>query len=688
MWREPASSEQASRDPRDRDVVRRDRCGRRDDDGRVLSSVVVVAGRAPRALRRRRARGRVAAAPRARRAGRARRARRRRTSPRRGRASRGHAGAGLVGALLVGISAAKALAWAARLPLVPVDHLEGHVASLYLEPEPRRAAVHSACSRAAGTRCCSRCASAAAPSGSARPSTTQRARRSTRARGCSGSAIRAVRRSTGSRRTGTPTRSPFPVARVSGSRLLVLGAEDRAALRRARSRPGRGGGAQGRPRGVVPARDRARARASGCARRPRQTGLERLAVVGGVAANSELRAALPDAAFAPLELCTDNAAMIASAARYVEPLPYPRYLDLDAYASRHVGARSLARGGGRRARLGAAGGRAQEHAVASRSTRRAGRACSACALPSRPRSATSCCSGLRRWQRGCARRADGRRRRRCARWSAAAVAQQEQFLARLAAVGARIAPEYRYTRVLNGFSARLDPTSLRCSIATARSRASTRCAIAYPAQAAESRRRRAAVARVADLEIAGLDGSGVTVALLDTGVDPSHPYLRRRVLSGRRRHQPRQRRGRAAASDDSGTARAPRDRARRDHRRAPRARRAARDRAGRLDPPVRVGGWQPNAEGGYSVYSRTDQILAGLEAAVDPERRRRRPRRRAHRAHRDGRAVRLVRGRAAAPRDRRGGGSRHARRSSRPATTGGRGRPTGASPALAARPTP
>ena len=64
-----------------------------------------------------------------------------------------------------------------------------------------------------------------------------------------------------------------------------------------------------------------------------QTGLERLAVVGGVAANSALRAALPDARFAPLPLCTDNAAMIASAARYLEPLPYPSYLGLDAYAS-------------------------------------------------------------------------------------------------------------------------------------------------------------------------------------------------------------------------------------------------------------------------------------------------------------------------------------------------------------------
>jgi len=59
-----------------------------------------------------------------------------------------------------------------------------------------------------------------------------------------------------------------------------------------------------------------------------------IAVVGGVAANSELRAALPDARFAPLPLCTDNAAMIASAGRYGRRLPYPRYLDLDAYASR------------------------------------------------------------------------------------------------------------------------------------------------------------------------------------------------------------------------------------------------------------------------------------------------------------------------------------------------------------------
>jgi N6-L-threonylcarbamoyladenine synthase len=55
--------------------------------------------------------------------------------------------------------------------------------------------------------------------------------------------------------------------------------------------------------------------------------------VGGVAANSALREALPEARFAPLAYCTDNAAMIASAARFTPAIPYPGYLSLDAYAS-------------------------------------------------------------------------------------------------------------------------------------------------------------------------------------------------------------------------------------------------------------------------------------------------------------------------------------------------------------------
>ena len=45
-------------------------------------------------------------------------------------------GPGLVGALLVGLSAAKALAWGLSVPLAPVDHLHGHVASLFLGADP------------------------------------------------------------------------------------------------------------------------------------------------------------------------------------------------------------------------------------------------------------------------------------------------------------------------------------------------------------------------------------------------------------------------------------------------------------------------------------------------------------------------------------------------------------------------
>src|ERR1044072_2585944 len=43
---------------------------------------------------------------------------------------------GLIGALLVGVSSAKAIAAPRRLPLIPVDHLQGHVAANFLEPDP------------------------------------------------------------------------------------------------------------------------------------------------------------------------------------------------------------------------------------------------------------------------------------------------------------------------------------------------------------------------------------------------------------------------------------------------------------------------------------------------------------------------------------------------------------------------
>ncbi len=66
----------------------------------------------------------------------------------------------------------------------------------------------------------------------------------------------------------------------------------------------------------------------------------RLAIGGGVAANRLLReraqAIGVPVHVPPPALCTDNAAMIASAARWVEPQPFPDYLALDAYATRRA----------------------------------------------------------------------------------------------------------------------------------------------------------------------------------------------------------------------------------------------------------------------------------------------------------------------------------------------------------------
>ena len=240
-------------------------------------------------------------------------------------------GPGLVGALLVGISAAKAIAWSRGLPLVPVDHLEGHVASLYLGDDPLEPPF--LCLLASGGH--TLLLAVRERGRSERLGTTlddaagEAFDKGARLLGLGypgGVAIDRLAQS------GDPEAFAFPVASVPGldfsfsglKTALLYTVRELGELEVASRKPDLAASYQ---HAIVRA----------LARRARQaaehTGLERLAVVGGVAANSALRAALPDARFVPLELCTDNAAMIASAARYVEPVSPPDYLGLDAYAS-------------------------------------------------------------------------------------------------------------------------------------------------------------------------------------------------------------------------------------------------------------------------------------------------------------------------------------------------------------------
>jgi N6-L-threonylcarbamoyladenine synthase len=236
-------------------------------------------------------------------------------------------GPGLVGALLVGVATAKALAAARGLPLVPVDHLHGHVAANYLQPDPIEPPF--TCLIASGGH--TLLAKVTDHRGyELLGQTLDDAAGEAFDKGARllGLGYPGGREIDALARQGDPTAFDFPVARVPGLDFSFSGLKT-ALLYRVRGLAD--GELDDRRADLAASYQRAIVRA--LVERIRAAGGERIAVVGGVAANSELRAALPEAALAPLPLCTDNAAMIASAARYTDPIPYPGYLSLDARAS-------------------------------------------------------------------------------------------------------------------------------------------------------------------------------------------------------------------------------------------------------------------------------------------------------------------------------------------------------------------
>jgi N6-L-threonylcarbamoyladenine synthase len=241
-------------------------------------------------------------------------------------------GPGLIGALLVGLAAAKAVAWSRRLPLVPVDHLDGHVASLYLRPDPLEPPFLCLLASGGHTRLLDV------------RSHTEQELLGTTLDDAAGEAFDKGARLLGLgypggreidrlAREGDSGAYGFPVARVPGLDFSFSGLKT-ALLYAVRELPEEELEARRADLAASYQHAIVRALVERVREAAEQKGCDRIAIVGGVAANSELREELPDATAAPLALCTDNAAMIASAARWTEAVPYPRYLALDAYASR------------------------------------------------------------------------------------------------------------------------------------------------------------------------------------------------------------------------------------------------------------------------------------------------------------------------------------------------------------------
>jgi tRNA N6-adenosine threonylcarbamoyltransferase len=245
-------------------------------------------------------------------------------------------GPGLVGALLVGVATAKGIAAARGLPLAGVDHLQGHVAANFLGPEPF--APPFLCLVASGGhtflalvrehdgfevlgRTLDDAAGEAFDKGA-------------RLLGLPYPGGPALERLAAE---GDHTAFRFPIAaRVAGLDFSFAGlktallyavrdlGEETARARRADL-------AASYQRAIV------EALALRVQRGLQQTGMTRLAVGGGVAANGPLRERMAglgvELCVPPRELCTDNAAMIASAARFTAPLTTRAALALDAYAT-------------------------------------------------------------------------------------------------------------------------------------------------------------------------------------------------------------------------------------------------------------------------------------------------------------------------------------------------------------------
>jgi len=251
------------------------------------------------------------------------------------------AGPGLIGALLVGISTAKGIAAARRLPLIPVDHLQGHVAANFLEPEPLEPPF--LCLIASGGH--TLLAGVLDHEGYELLGQTlddaagEAFDKSARLLGLGYPGGPAVQREA---EGGDPEAFEMPVAmsRNPGLDFSFSGLKT-AVLYRCRELGPEG--VEERKADVAASFQAAVVgQLTAKLKRALKKGeWEAVALGGGVAANGPLREAVGRLCeemgvrlkLVPISLCTDNAAMIGAAARYAKPIPYPDYLGYDAFAS-------------------------------------------------------------------------------------------------------------------------------------------------------------------------------------------------------------------------------------------------------------------------------------------------------------------------------------------------------------------
>jgi N6-L-threonylcarbamoyladenine synthase len=249
-------------------------------------------------------------------------------------------GPGMVGALLVGMTTAKSLAAAKRKPLAGVDHLQGHVAANFLEPEPLDPpflclVASGGHTLLAGVRDRSSFEVLGRTLDDAAGEALDKGARLLGLPYPGGPAIERVARD------GDPESLELPVAMTrepgldfsfSGLKTALLYAvRDLAPGELEQRRADLAASYQAAVTGQLLAK-LGRALDGG--------DWEAVALGGGVAANGPLRQGAAELCaerglrlkLVPPALCTDNAAMIASAARFLEPAPYPDYLDWDVKA--------------------------------------------------------------------------------------------------------------------------------------------------------------------------------------------------------------------------------------------------------------------------------------------------------------------------------------------------------------------